>query len=735
MRRQRPLVILAIVLAMLFVSAPAVMAEEYELATVTLNGKPLTDSAGNVVPGYIVLGRTMVPFRALFQAFGASVNFVSLDQPITAVRGSQTLSFTIGSSAATLNGQPYTMPVPPMIIDERAMVPVRATEVFGAAFGFDEASRTVTVTEAPKITSGKIHEGKIGAGGETWWAVESPHIVKGDFRVEGLDSPILKIEAGATVRFEKDASLVVGQNAPGGLEIRGTATKKVMLTADSTSPQPGFWSGISFFDQALANASVIEGAVIEYAGTDSEWDGAIHAESETPVEITLKDVEIKNSSVVALNLINNARLSKDSVGLKINNTKAANGKGGYPIQVTALASNSLPIGEYKDNDINAVHVWRDHTIKQDVLWRNIGIPYAIPADSRLEVDNSNAPKLTIEPGTIVVMGKGADIQVADYEQFGTIVADAGVTLDKAALDAGLKNWQNWVNNQKSNIPATNKAIVFAPWSKSPSSGAWNGITLSRGAGKASVFNGVVVAYGGKANDDWSAGIFAEADASEVSFSLTNSLIKSSGTTGVQLAGVNAKFGSCVNNYFEDNTNALRIPANAVYTVDLNNHFGPEDIICIWHDGNVKTTQTWKNLTAPYYVECDIRVGGSGRTGVTLTIEPGVELMFAPDCGLEVGTYDAGTLKAVGTADKVITFTSLGNWRGLDFGDYALKGSAVEHAVVENAGYGISIYSNLGKFIKNTTIRGCNEVAIYGGEQDWEASDLNITFEDNADNVW
>lgn len=731
MRRQRLPVILALVLVMLLAATPAAMAEDYPRANVVVNGQKLDVNA------YIPEGRTVVPFRAIFQALNAQVNFISLEQPIMATRGSKTISLTIGDRQAYVDGQPTTLAVAPMIINESTYVPLRfVAEALGSQVWFDDPTQTAYVQDVVQITSGKTHQGTIKPEGETWLAAESPHFIKGDFLVEGKTSPVLTIEAGAKLYFEKGASIRIGKYAPGGIEVKGNATKKVLFTADSTSPQPGFWQGIHFYDQTLANASVIEGAIIEYAGGDGEWDGAIMADSETPVAITLKDVEIRNSSCVALNLLTNARLSKDSTGLKITNTKAKNGIGGYPIQVTALASNSLPIGEYKDNDINAVHVWRDHQIKQDTTWKNIGIPYAIPADTRLEISNHNAPKFTIEPGTIVVLGKGSSIAVANWEQFGTIIADAGKTLDKAALDTGLKNWQNWVQNPKTNVPDTNKAIVFAPWSKSPAPGAWNGITLGKGAGKGSVLNGVVVAYGGGANNDWSAAIYAAADESEVAFALTNSLIKSSGTTAVQLESANVKFSSCVNNYFEDNTNALRIPANAVTTVDLNNHFGPEDFVSIWNDGAVKTTQTWRKFAVPYYVECSIEVGGSGRTGVTLTIEPGVELMFAPDCMLVVGTYNSGTLKAVGTADQVITFTSLGNWRGLEFGEHALKGSALEYTVIENADTGVTVYPEMGKFIKNTIIRGCTGVGINNySSTDFMDRALGNSFIDNARDTW
>ena len=80
--------------------------------------------------------------------------------------------------------------------------------------------------------------------------------------------------------------------------------------------------------------------------------------------------------------------------------------------------------------------------------------------------------------------------------------------------------------------------------------------------------------------------------------------------------------------------------------------------------------------------------GADQTAMSvLTIEPGVVIEANGDGELNVGTYHAGSLKAVGTADKPIRFTAVdktkGGWKGIVLGS-AAKDVVIRHAVVEYA---------------------------------------------------
>ena len=76
--------------------------------------------------------RTFVPFRALAEAFGATVAFDEATQTVTAELDGVTVVMTIGAAEYTVNGVAKTADVAPFINGSRTMVPVRfVAEAFG----------------------------------------------------------------------------------------------------------------------------------------------------------------------------------------------------------------------------------------------------------------------------------------------------------------------------------------------------------------------------------------------------------------------------------------------------------------------------------------------------------------------------------------------------------------------------------------------------------------------------
>lgn len=98
-------------------------------------------------PPVIVEDRTLVPMRAIFQALGSEVAWSESDQTITSTRNGDTVVLKIGDSGLYKNGQlKYTMAVPARIMNERTLVPLRAVaEAFDAQVGWDPQGYVVTV--------------------------------------------------------------------------------------------------------------------------------------------------------------------------------------------------------------------------------------------------------------------------------------------------------------------------------------------------------------------------------------------------------------------------------------------------------------------------------------------------------------------------------------------------------------------------------------------------------------
>lgn len=170
-------------------------------------------------------------------------------------------------------------------------------------------------------------------------------------------------------------------------------------------------------------------------------------------------------------------------------------------------------------------------------------------------------------------------------------------------------------------------------------------------------------------------------------------------------------------------------------------------IRLGNDQEISKTQTWANHDAPYLIDEELFVRG-GSTPI-LTIAAGTELRFGSQGTLVVGASDAGALKAVGTDDAKIIFTSNsdtqapGQWAGLRFGDEATAASRLTHAVVEFGGKyigaayavaNIQVETDLGAFIENTLVReskGCGIVRV-GFDTDFTDAALGNVFQNNKE---
>ncbi|MDH7578394.1 MAG: copper amine oxidase N-terminal domain-containing protein, partial [Bacillota bacterium] len=97
-------------------------------------------------PPMIVNGRTMVPLRAIFQALGAEVNWNGATQTVTATRGNTVIVLVIGRSTATVNNRSILLDQPALLLHGRTMVPLRfVSEALGAEVNWDGATQTVTI--------------------------------------------------------------------------------------------------------------------------------------------------------------------------------------------------------------------------------------------------------------------------------------------------------------------------------------------------------------------------------------------------------------------------------------------------------------------------------------------------------------------------------------------------------------------------------------------------------------
>jgi hypothetical protein len=109
--------------------------------SVTLNGAPL-----NLNPAPLErAGRVFVPLRGVFEQLGASV--VYDNGTINAQKGHErSVSLHVGSTQATVDGQPQTLDVAPFIVGASTYVPLRfVSQSLGASVNYDATNRVVAL--------------------------------------------------------------------------------------------------------------------------------------------------------------------------------------------------------------------------------------------------------------------------------------------------------------------------------------------------------------------------------------------------------------------------------------------------------------------------------------------------------------------------------------------------------------------------------------------------------------
>lgn len=136
-----------IVTATVLASCPMVMADGI---SVVLDGQNLSF---DVAP-QIISDRTMVPLRAIFEALGASVEWDDGTRTVTSALNGTTVSLTVDDSVMYVNGQTVPLDAPACIVDGRTLVPVRAiSEAYGANVTWDGSAQTVYIASNGDIAA------------------------------------------------------------------------------------------------------------------------------------------------------------------------------------------------------------------------------------------------------------------------------------------------------------------------------------------------------------------------------------------------------------------------------------------------------------------------------------------------------------------------------------------------------------------------------------------------------
>lgn len=121
---------------------PNVIADDNQGVVVYLDGKRLSFD----VPPMIIEGRTMVPMRKIFEEIGAAVQWEQSSQTASANKGDIAISIQIDNNIMNVSGKEIVLDVPAQIINDRTLVPARAvSEAFGAYVDWSDKHRAVII--------------------------------------------------------------------------------------------------------------------------------------------------------------------------------------------------------------------------------------------------------------------------------------------------------------------------------------------------------------------------------------------------------------------------------------------------------------------------------------------------------------------------------------------------------------------------------------------------------------
>jgi|GEM_PF-2127740 len=136
---------------------------------VTLDGKEVAFDPNEVQPFiHPSTSRTLVPFRALFNALGISNESIvwhNETRTVEARRGTTVMLLPIDADVATVNGKPIKLDQPAVIVAGRTVVPLRfVTEQFGLDVAWEAGEHKVVLTTRPVVPPGPVTPGTTPPG-------------------------------------------------------------------------------------------------------------------------------------------------------------------------------------------------------------------------------------------------------------------------------------------------------------------------------------------------------------------------------------------------------------------------------------------------------------------------------------------------------------------------------------------------------------------------------------------
>jgi hypothetical protein len=446
------------------------------------------------------------------------------------------------------------------------------------------------------------------------WSADSIYVVSGAVYVG--DGATLTIQPGTVIRFNAGASLHIASSNNATIIANGTVEKPIIFTSNAPNPVAGAWDGIYFYQNTLQN-TVLNYCVIEYAGGNET--GALNLYN--------CDITITNSIIYkALYAGISSQYDNGKGGFVTFSNNKLEDISGYAIEMDANKLHTIE----KNNEFTNTHpilitgFFNSTTARK---WNKLQIPYVI--DHELSIDGD----LTLEAGT-------------------TFKFNA----------SGLMSFGYNKSTKLTAIGTNEEPIEFTSNSLSPAAGAWRGFefyshTLANTNLSYCIFN-----YTGK---DYERAL----QMYDATINFTNNSITNCSGMGIKLNSEKAGFGSFKSNTISCTDHVISISSQRLSDLGVLNNFTPglNKGIEVFGSAYFPSLKTWKKQEmADLYIDEAMYLDGN------LTIEAGTVFKMGGNGYFLIGYEKSTTIKAIGTADQPIVFTSEledpapGSWQGIQF---------------------------------------------------------------------
>lgn len=182
------------------------------------------------VPPQLISDRTMVPMRKIFEEMGTHVEWDNSTKTVTATNENSVIKATINSNIMLINGTPKTMDIAPQLVDDRTLVPARfVAEALGATVEWNGETSTVVISS-------------MNLGDNFTTGFEKADINKVDEYIYEGDDERTKLHLSCTIN---DIMIEKGDETTGDLIIADAIDSdgnnwKIMLNVTSLADENGY---------------------------------------------------------------------------------------------------------------------------------------------------------------------------------------------------------------------------------------------------------------------------------------------------------------------------------------------------------------------------------------------------------------------------------------------------------------------------------------------------------------